>query len=210
MVKRDSEGSADEGAGDESVAGRAARANVKRAPEGRAPSRSPGHVRAGAKALSREAQKIIRKHRARIDEVVLGEIEATVAEIERIRAQRPNEDIALLEFQAEHLDELLHHHASFARKSALRDTIENIGIAVLVALTVRSCVYEPFKIPSGSMMPVIVSMPSVAPSVPVPSAAVSLSLPSAPSAATSSPRQAPMKASEQTVIKAEVSPVPRA
>jgi signal peptidase I len=157
MVNRDSEGPAGEGAGDagESVAGRAARANLKRAPEGRAPSRSPGHVRAGAKALSREAQKILRKHRARIDEVVLGEIEATVAEIERIRAQRPNEDIALLEFQAEHLDELLHHHASFARKSALRDTLENIGIAVLVALTVRSCVYEPFKIPSGSMMPTL-------------------------------------------------------
>jgi signal peptidase I len=140
----------------ESVAGRLARANVKRAaPSRTVPTRSPGHVRAGAKALSREAQKILRKHRPRIDDEVIREIEATVAEIDRIRALRPNEDIAALESQAEHLDELLHQHASFARKSALRDTLENIGIAVLVALTVRSCVYEPFKIPSGSMMPTL-------------------------------------------------------
>lgn len=150
-------GHVDERAGEtsESIAGRAARANIKRAPARTTPTRSAGHIRAGAKALSREAQKILRKHRARIDEEVVSEIEATVTEIERIRAQRPDEDIAALESQAEHLDELLHQHASFARKSALRDTLENIGIAVLVALTVRSCVYEPFKIPSGSMMPTL-------------------------------------------------------
>jgi signal peptidase I len=160
MVKHDSEtpdpqGGERAGEAGESVAGRSARANVKRTSAYRTSTRSTGHVRAGAKALSREAQKILRKHRPRIDDAVAAEIEATIAEIERIRAQRPNEDIATLEYQAEHLDELLHHHASFARKSALRDTLENIGIAVLVALTVRSCVYEPFKIPSGSMMPTL-------------------------------------------------------
>ena len=141
--------------GDEGIAGRGARANVKRVPSDRAATRSAGHIRSGAKALAREAEKILSKHRGRIDAEVVAQIEATVGEIERIRAQKPDEDIAALEFQAEHLDDLLHHHASFARKSALRDTIENIGIAVLVALTVRSCVYEPFKIPSGSMMPTL-------------------------------------------------------
>ncbi|KIG14780.1 Signal peptidase I [Enhygromyxa salina] len=133
--------------------GRNARANVKRAP--RVSRRSAGHVRSGARMLSKEAQRILRKHRARIDAKVIAEIEATVAEIESLRAQRPDEDLAALEYQAEHLDELLHQHASFARKSALRDTIENIVIAVVVALGVRSCVYEPFKIPSGSMMPTL-------------------------------------------------------
>jgi signal peptidase I len=112
-------------------------------------------VRSGAKALTREAKAILRKHRARIDASIVTQIEATITEIERIQAQRPTEDIATLESRVEHLDELLHQHASFARKSALRDTLENIGIAVLVALTVRSCVYEPFKIPTGSMMPTL-------------------------------------------------------
>ncbi|PRQ07285.1 signal peptidase I [Enhygromyxa salina] len=133
--------------------GRNARANVKRGP--RVSRRSAGHVRSGARMLSREAARILRKHRARIDAKVIAEIEATLAEIESIRSQRPDEDLAALEFQAEHLDELLHQHASFARKSALRDTIENIVIAVVVALGVRSCIYEPFKIPSGSMMPTL-------------------------------------------------------
>ncbi|MFO7562920.1 MAG: signal peptidase I, partial [Enhygromyxa sp.] len=163
MAKHDSEapdqqgmkGAGETGEAGESVAGRSARANVKRAPPKRAPTRSAGHVRAGAKALSKEAQKILDKHRPRLDAEVAAEIEGTVAEIERLRGERPNEDIGALEYQAEHLDELLHQHASFARKSALRDTLENIGIAVLVALTVRSCVYEPFKIPSGSMMPTL-------------------------------------------------------
>jgi signal peptidase I len=163
MAEQDSSDVTGDGAGDgvgetdESVAGRQARPNVKRVPPDRAPTRSSGHIRSGAKALSREARKILAKHRAKIDATVVAQLEATVEEIERLRSQQPAKDIDIgaLEFQAEHLDDLLHHHASFARKSALRDTLENIGIAVLVALTVRSCVYEPFKIPSGSMMPTL-------------------------------------------------------
>lgn len=149
-----SKGGAEPGA-DAKSGPRNARANVKRAAQASSSRRTAGHVRSGARMLSREAQRILRKHRARIDATVLAEIEATVAEIDSIRTQRPNEDLAALEFQAEHLDELLHQHASFARKSALRDTIENIVIAVIVALGVRSCIYEPFKIPSGSMMPTL-------------------------------------------------------
>lgn len=134
-------------------AGRAARANAKR--QRSAPTRSAGHVRSGARMLGKEARKILDRHRARIDAEIVAQIEAALLQIDQLRAQQPNEDLAELEYQAETLDELLHQHASFARKSALRDTLENIGIAVIVALAVRSCIYEPFKIPSGSMMPTL-------------------------------------------------------
>lgn len=141
--------------GEGASAGASARANRKRKDGGAKTSRSAGHVRSGARMLSKEAKKILKRHRARIPEKIVAEIESTVETIDDLRGRKPKPDLVTLEQEAEHLDELLHQHASFARKSALRDSIENIAIAIGVALAVRSCIYEPFKIPSGSMMPTL-------------------------------------------------------
>ena len=53
------------------------------------------------------------------------------------------------------LDHALTAHLSFARKSALREYAESIGVAVLIALFLRAFVVEAFKIPSGSMLPTL-------------------------------------------------------
>jgi signal peptidase I len=116
------------------------------------PKRSARHVKAAARILQKEARKILRRQQRRIAAEPAEAIRACVAAIDTHRA---TENIEVLEQEAERLDELLHQHASFARKSALRETLENIGIAVLIALGLRSCFYEPFKIPSGSMMPTL-------------------------------------------------------
>lgn len=102
--------------------------------------------------LQSEARRILKRHAAKIAGEVAEEIRACLAAIDTHRA---SENWDALEDEAEKLDELLHQHASFARKTALRETIENIGIAVGVALVLRSCVYEPYKIPSGSMIPTL-------------------------------------------------------
>ena len=114
--------------------------------------RNQRQVRAAAAILIKEAQRILKKHSSRIAKAPAEAILSTLAEVERLREAK---DWGPLEGATEELDELLHTHASFARKSALRETFENITVAVLVALGLRSCVYEPFKIPSGSMMPTL-------------------------------------------------------
>ena len=43
----------------------------------------------------------------------------------------------------------------FARKSAVREYIESIIYAVVIALVIRTALVEPFKIPTGSMIPTL-------------------------------------------------------
>src|SRR5688572_17564674 len=102
--------------------------------------------------LQKETRRILKRHGSRIAAEPADAMRASLAAIDTLRAA---EKWPALEDEAEHLDELLHQHASFARKSALRETLENVLIAVMVALGLRSCFYEPFKIPSGSMMPTL-------------------------------------------------------
>jgi signal peptidase I len=116
--------------------------------------RSVGNVKAAAALLTKEAARILKKHAGRIAPEPTQAIRDSVQRLEAHRAEKQWERA---EDEAERLDELLHQHASFARKSPLRETLENVGVAILVALALRSCLYEPFKIPSGSMMPTLVA-----------------------------------------------------
>ena len=114
--------------------------------------RSKGQVRSAAKMLEAEARRILKKFASRLSPDAIESIRASLA---AINTHRTTKDWHALEDEAEHLDELLQKQAAFARKSTLRETIENVGFAILVALSVRSCLYEPFKIPSSSMMPTL-------------------------------------------------------
>jgi len=130
----------------------AAAGDGKAAPAEPTAQRSARQVRSAARILHKEARRILKRYGGRIAAEPAAEMRSAVAAIERLRE---HEDLRALQLEAERLDELLEQHASFARKSALRETLENIGIAVLIALGLRSCLYEPFKIPSGSMMPTL-------------------------------------------------------
>ncbi len=128
-------------------------ADPKTDPKNTSPKRRKvSHVKAAAGLLVKESHRILKKYAARIAPEPAGAIRQSIDKLEREREAGSWE---LVEDECERLDDLLHQHASFARKSAARETIENVGIAVMVALALRSCLYEPFKIPSGSMMPTL-------------------------------------------------------
>lgn len=56
---------------------------------------------------------------------------------------------------SDRLGVLVDKHLDAYRKPAWRESMESIGLAVLVALFLRSFVVEAFKIPSGSMIPTL-------------------------------------------------------
>jgi signal peptidase I len=109
-------------------------------------------ARSEAKALWRSGSRLFKRHRAKLTENALQQVEAALEGVEGALAKP--EGMPALRARLK-LDETLDHHLSFARKGAVREYTESIGGAILVALLLRAFVFEPFHIPSGSMIPTL-------------------------------------------------------
>jgi signal peptidase I len=105
-----------------------------------------------ARSLRRSAGRLLRRNRARISESAAAEVEGAIAAVDEALGSRQG----MPAVQARHaLDAMLDKHLAFARKGAVREYTESIGGAILVALLLRAFVFEPFHIPSGSMIPTL-------------------------------------------------------
>jgi len=103
-----------------------------------------------ARALVRETRRALRRHRDRLPPPVREQLHDGALALERARSAGDGD---ALRSGLVRLDDLVDEHLGFAKKSTTREYVESIAIAVLIALALRACVVEAFKIPSGSMIP---------------------------------------------------------
>lgn len=105
-----------------------------------------------SKILLKESRRGRGRYAYRLNETQTAELVAAEKALEEALEAR------LWERMGEALNQLdakLDEHLSFARKSTSREYAESIGVAVLIALFLRSFVVEAFRIPSGSMIPTL-------------------------------------------------------
>lgn len=111
-----------------------------------------------ASQLMAEAERILERHGKAVardvSPVNFERLTLAIAELRKAMDAQPFEPGRFQE-KLEVAHRLIDEHLAPWRKSETRELVESIGIAVLVALSLRAVVVEAFKIPSGSMLPTL-------------------------------------------------------
>ena len=105
-----------------------------------------------AKEIIKETKLVLKKNRSKISPDVVSIIEQKVGNLERALSSQNYQDILKT---TEDLEIASSDYLSKYKKSKLRQNIEALAFAIIFALIIRTFVFQPFKIPSGSMIPTL-------------------------------------------------------
>ena len=109
-------------------------------------------ARKRAKQLIKETKVVLEKNRSKLNPESVSIIEQKIGNAERAFTSQNYEEILKT---TEDLDSASADYLSKYTKSKLRQNIEALAFAILLALIIRTFVFQPFKIPSGSMIPTL-------------------------------------------------------
>ena len=103
-------------------------------------------------ATVKVVRALLRKHGRKLADEDRGKIAGSLDTLEHAAAAGVP---GLIRAALDDVERLYQLHLHRYRKSTLREYVESIGWAVVVALLLRSFVVEAYKIPSGSMIPTL-------------------------------------------------------
>ncbi len=109
-------------------------------------------ARKRAKQLIKETKVVLEKNRSKLNPESVSIIEQKIGNAERVLDTQNYEEILKT---TEDLESASADYLSKYTKSKLRQNIEALAFAILLALIIRTFVFQPFKIPSGSMIPTL-------------------------------------------------------
>ena len=106
-----------------------------------------------AGALYKWLRKVLRRHGDDLEaDVLRRRLESGIQELGAALRDSDRDRQSLIELRRS-MEEFAEEHLTRFKKSAVREYIESIGMAVLIALALRAFVIEAFQIPSQSMVP---------------------------------------------------------
>lgn len=103
-----------------------------------------------AKQLLKQVKSVLEKNRSNIAPEAVSIVEQRIGNLERALESQSYEEIIRT---TDDLEVASSDYLSKYTKSKLRQNIEALAFAIILALIIRTFVFQPFKIPSGSMIP---------------------------------------------------------
>lgn len=105
-----------------------------------------------ARLVIKETQLVLEKNRSKLNPETVNIVEQKIGNLENALSSENHAEILRTTHE---LEVASTDYLSKYKKSKLRQNIEALAFAIILALIIRTFVFQPFKIPSGSMIPTL-------------------------------------------------------